>query len=132
MVSEERRSEGRGFLRPPAGIPRRRAERRGNEAHLRRRSHTFTILHPRSSPMRRLPVLVSMSLVVGGLAAPFGAAPSAARPMAGTDLAAAALVQKDVGAGGFMSDNLTYVGTLPVDSPGVGARVVQVGAQKRL
>jgi hypothetical protein len=31
-----------------------------------------------------------------------------------------------------MSDNVSYVGTIPVDSPGVGARVVQVGAQRRL
>ncbi|MGH9273947.1 MAG: hypothetical protein ACRDZU_04800 [Acidimicrobiales bacterium] len=30
------------------------------------------------------------------------------------------------------SDNLTYLGTIPLDSPGVGARVVKVGRQRRL
>lgn len=36
------------------------------------------------------------------------------------------------GVGGFMSDNLSYVGTIPIESPGVSARVVQVGAVRRL
>jgi hypothetical protein len=30
------------------------------------------------------------------------------------------------------SPNLTYLGTIPIDSPGVGARLVTVGGQKRL
>lgn len=30
------------------------------------------------------------------------------------------------------SDNLTYLGTIPLDAPGVGARVVTVGKQRRL
>ena len=33
---------------------------------------------------------------------------------------------------GMTSDNLTYLGTIPLDSPGVGARFVKVGRQKRL
>lgn len=33
--------------------------------------------------------------------------------------------------GGFQSANLDYVGTIPLDSPGIGAKVVQVGAQRR-
>ena len=33
---------------------------------------------------------------------------------------------------GMTSDNLTYLGTIPLDSPGVGARFVRVGRQKRL
>jgi hypothetical protein len=45
---------------------------------------------------------------------------------------AAELTYKDPGVGGFMSDNLSYVATLPVESPGVSARVVQLGAQRRL
>jgi hypothetical protein len=45
---------------------------------------------------------------------------------------AAELVHLEPGVGGFMSDNLTYVATLPTESPGVSARVVQVGTQRRL
>lgn len=38
----------------------------------------------------------------------------------------------DVGPGGFMSSNVTWLGNIPLDSPGVGARVVQVGGARRL
>jgi hypothetical protein len=41
------------------------------------------------------------------------------------------LVQTGVGAGGFVSGNITYVGTLPI-TPGIGGRVVKVGNQQRL
>ena len=37
----------------------------------------------------------------------------------------------DPGPGGFMSPNITWQGTVPVDLPGIGAKVVQVGAQRR-
>ena len=40
--------------------------------------------------------------------------------------------QMPPGVGGFISPNLSYVATLPLDSPGVGARVVQIGKQRRL
>jgi hypothetical protein len=38
----------------------------------------------------------------------------------------------DVGPGGFMSSNVTWLGHIPIDSPGVSARVVNVGGQARL
>lgn len=38
----------------------------------------------------------------------------------------------DVGPGGFMSPNVTWLGNIPIDSPGVGARVVHVNGQPRL
>lgn len=41
------------------------------------------------------------------------------------------LVQKGPGVGGFMSPNVEYVGTIPIDSPGVGGRMVKVGNQTR-
>lgn len=44
---------------------------------------------------------------------------------------ASPIIQLDIGPGGFMSPNVTYVGTIPIDSPGVGARVVKVGDQVR-
>ena len=37
----------------------------------------------------------------------------------------------DPGVGGFMSPNVTWQGTIPIDLPGIGADVVQVGAQRR-
>ena len=33
--------------------------------------------------------------------------------------------------GGFMSANVTWHGTIPIDAPGIGAKVVQVGTQRR-
>ncbi|MBA2529881.1 MAG: hypothetical protein H0V19_07975 [Euzebyales bacterium] len=38
----------------------------------------------------------------------------------------------DPSVSGFSSPNVTHVGTLPLDSPGVGARVVKLGKQTRL
>ena len=37
----------------------------------------------------------------------------------------------DPKAGGFMSANVTWHATIPIDVPGIGAKVVQVGKQKR-
>jgi hypothetical protein len=45
---------------------------------------------------------------------------------------ASVLVQMDLGPGAFMSDNVTYIGTIPIDSPGVAAAVRTVGNQRRL
>jgi hypothetical protein len=42
------------------------------------------------------------------------------------------LTSVDPGPGGFMSPNISYVATLANESPGVSARVVQLGAQTRL
>jgi hypothetical protein len=42
------------------------------------------------------------------------------------------LLSREPGPGGFMSPNLSYVATIPIESPGVSARVVQVGAVRRL
>jgi len=53
-------------------------------------------------------MLVGMALVV------------APGPATGTSV----LVQKDLGAGPISSDNVTYHGTIPIDSPGVGGEVV--------
>ena len=56
-----------------------------------------------------------------------------AAPVHAVDLgSASSLVRVDPGAGYFKSDNLEYVGTLPTDAPGVGARIVTVDGQKRL
>jgi hypothetical protein len=44
----------------------------------------------------------------------------------------AQLIQIGPGPGGFMSPNLSYYATLAFDSPAVSARVVQVGAVRRL
>lgn len=41
------------------------------------------------------------------------------------------LVDLPLGAGAFVSDNVEYLGTLPV-TPGIGGRVLTVGAQQRL
>ena len=38
----------------------------------------------------------------------------------------------DPGPGGFMSPNISYVATIPLESPGVSARVIHLGAQTRL
>src|SRR4051812_6774858 len=38
----------------------------------------------------------------------------------------------DLAGPGIASANVTYVGTIPIDDPGVGARVVDVGDQRRL
>jgi hypothetical protein len=57
-----------------------------------------------------------------------------------TSLAAAALLlscavgapsSADPGVGGFMSPNVTWVANIPLDAPGIGGRVLQVGAQRR-
>lgn len=39
--------------------------------------------------------------------------------------------QADLGPGGFHSANVSWVAHIPVDSPGVGGRVVQIGSQTR-
>jgi hypothetical protein len=68
--------------------------------------------------MRRTALLALLPLVVAFAPAP-----------ASTD--SSLLVQNGPGVGGFMSDNVTYVGTIPLDSPGVGGRMVKVGNQMR-
>ena len=62
-------------------------------------------------------------------------------PRSVTSLAVAALAlsclagtpasQADPGVGGFMSPNVTWVASLPIDVPAIGGRVLQVGAQRR-
>lgn len=42
----------------------------------------------------------------------------------GTVTASSVVVQKDLGSGPISSDNVTYHGTIPIDSPGVGGEVV--------
>ena len=78
--------------------------------------------------MRRVPFLLSLALLSGGLvAAPGGASGLAGAAISGGN----GLAQHDPGVGGFMSPNVSYVGTIPLDSPGVGGRVLQVGDQVR-
>jgi hypothetical protein len=67
--------------------------------------------------MRRIALLLSLLLVSAASFAPANAGST--------------LVYKAPGVGGFMSPNVTYVGTIPIDSPGIGGRMVQVGTQKR-
>ena len=68
--------------------------------------------------MRRIALILAVLLVSAAALAPANARSSI-------------LVNKAPGVGGFMSPNVSYIGTIPIDSPGVGARMVQVGAQKR-
>ncbi len=75
--------------------------------------------------MRR-PLLAAVLLVA--LAA--GAFPAAA-----VDLPAPSVgivTQVPLGAGSFTSPNIDYVGTIPIDAPGVGARLVPLRGSKRL
>jgi hypothetical protein len=67
--------------------------------------------------MRRSALLVLLPLILA-------LTPSAAS-------SASKLVNLGPGVGGFMSDNVTYVGTIPLDSPGVGGRMLKVGNQMR-
>ena len=71
--------------------------------------------------------LLAVTLLIALVA---GIAPAGAKPIAKPKLAKT--VQVNPGGANFSSDNLEYVSTLPIDAPGVGARVVQVGEQKRL
>ncbi len=54
------------------------------------------------------------------------AAAGLALPGAGVPVSVA-----DPAPGGFMSTNVTWVANLPLDSPGIGGRVLQVGGQRR-
>ena len=58
-----------------------------------------------------------------------GASPAAASTSSGG--APVDLMQFPPGVGGFMSENVSYIGTIPLDSPGVGGRVLKVGKQVR-
>ena len=71
--------------------------------------------------LRLVPVLLAAVLTV-----PLGATPASASGSSAVEL-------KEIGpgAGGFVSENVSYVGTIPLDSPGVGGRVLKVGKQVR-
>ena len=73
--------------------------------------------------MRRTNLLVVLALVLATLTG----VPLAAGAGSGT----IDLVQLDPGAGVFQSPNVTYVGTIPVESPGIGGRVLTVNGQQR-
>lgn len=68
--------------------------------------------------MRRIALLLAIAVIAAFNAIPAGAAQSA-------------LTYLDPGVGGFMSANLSYVGTLANESPGVGAKIVTVNGKKR-
>ena len=71
--------------------------------------------------------LLAVAVLVAVVA---GFAPAGARPLTKPKLAKTA--QVNPGGANFSSDNVEYISTLPIDAPGVGARVVQIGAQRRL
>ena len=48
-----------------------------------------------------------------------------------TSTVASVTTQLDPGPGGFVSPNVEYVATIPIDSPGVGGKVLKVGNQTR-
>lgn len=73
--------------------------------------------------MRRRRGLLVLALVLGTLAAVPATATDTGTPVE--------LVQLDPGVGGFMSPNVSYVGTLPQESPGIGGRLVNVDGQQR-
>lgn len=75
--------------------------------------------------MRRSLLAVAILVALVASMAPAGARPLTKPKLAKTE-------QLNPGPASFRSANLDYVATLPIDSPGVGANVVQVGAQKRL
>ena len=72
--------------------------------------------------MRRCLLAAVLLLALVASTTPAGALPVGPTP--------AATVQLDAEV--ISSDNIEYVATLPIDSPGVGARVVQIGDQRRL
>lgn len=63
---------------------------------------------------------IALFAVVALLCVPVSATASAARP---------ALVTVPLGAGAYVSDNVVYLGTIPIDSPAVGGRVVECGPE---
>ena len=73
--------------------------------------------------MRCRSALLALALLLGTVAAV---------PATATDEGTAIeLKQLDPGVGGFMSPNVSYVGTIPVESPGIGGRLVTVDGQQR-
>lgn len=77
--------------------------------------------------MRRRTVVILMVTVLATMMLPAKA--GSLVPNLGPQPAPLAFV--DPGVGGFMSSNVSYVATLPNESPGVSARVVPVGDQTR-
>ena len=73
--------------------------------------------------VRRTPLFLAIALMLSGLVA----VPATARAE-GTPVE---LVKIDPGVGGFMSPNVSYVGTVPVESPGIGGRLLNVDGQQR-
>ena len=73
--------------------------------------------------MRRTPALLALALVFGMLVAVPATAQDQGTPVE--------LVNLEPGVGGFMSPNVSYVGTIPVESPGIGGRLVNVDGQQR-
>lgn len=71
---------------------------------------------------RRLLAVAAAALLTAGVTAALPRAQAREPEVART-------VRLDVG--GFMSPNLSYVATLPIDAPGVGGRVVKLGDQTR-
>ncbi|HVM19496.1 MAG TPA: hypothetical protein VM307_06015 [Egibacteraceae bacterium] len=70
--------------------------------------------------MRRANLLAVLALLLGSLSAVPAAADGRVE-----------VVELGLGAGGIMSDNVEYIGTIPVESPGIGGRVLEVDGQQR-
>ena len=68
---------------------------------------------------------------VGMLVAASALLAAMAPPAAASNQAPVKLAQLPPGVGGFVSENVSYLGTIPLDSPGVGGRVLKVGDQVR-
>lgn len=79
--------------------------------------------------MRRLVACVFTCLLAAALLAT--ASPAAAISL--TERAGSSLLvdRGPAGPGVFISENVEYLGTIPIDSPGVGGKVVKVGDQTR-
>jgi hypothetical protein len=89
--------------------------------------------------MRRFAVLTALALFTTAIPLPAAADPDPLQHLTkDAEKTVTKLIRKDPNVGdtsvpgGFTSPNLEYVGTLPNESPGVGARVLTVGDQKRL
>ncbi len=73
--------------------------------------------------MRRSSLLVVLALILGTLAAAPATATADATPIE--------LTYVNPGGAAFTSPNVKYVGTIPVESPGIGGRLLNVGGQQR-
>ena len=88
-----------------------------------------TAARPRSLAASLRRALLAATLAASSL---LGAGPVSATTTSSADTGGPVnLAQLPPGVGGLMSENVSYMGTIPLDSPGVGGRVLKVGKQLR-